>query len=264
MQRPSSPETTRVTVEGMDLHVALHGAGDPLLLLHGYGGAGSDFGHLFDLDELARRHRLIIPDLRGHGRTLNPAPTNSHRQCAIDVAALLDELGVARTAAIGLSMGGNTLLHLATREPKRISAMVVVSSTMYFPERARAIMRSTTVDSRSPAEWEEMRGRHAHGDEQIRSLWRELARWAVSHDDMTFTPPLLATIEARTLLVYGDRDPLYPVDMALDMHRAIPGAVLAVVPNGCHLPVFADHQRSHFVMTALAFLRQEGAFTVAS
>src|SRR5687768_7760027 len=99
MQRSSSAETTCVTVNGMDLFVELRGEGPPLLLLHGYGGRGADFAHLFDLDRLAEKHRVIVPDLRGHGKTLNPAATNSHRQCALDVAAFLDEIGIERTAA---------------------------------------------------------------------------------------------------------------------------------------------------------------------
>ena len=56
-----------------------------------------------------------------------------------------------------------------------------------------------------------------------------------------------------TLIVYGDRDPLYPVDMAVDMYRAIPSA-LWVAPNGAHLPVFSDHA-AQFAQTALEFLR---------
>ena len=61
-----------------------------------------------------------------------------------------------------------------------------------------------------------------------------------SYDDMTFTPPYLSTITARTLIVHGDRDPLYPVNLAFEMYAAIPRSYLWVVPNGGHGPIFGD------------------------
>ena len=79
---------------------------------------------------------------------------------------------------------------------------------------------------------------------------------------MNFTPPYLATIVARTLIVHGDRDPLYPVNLALEMYEAIPRSYLWVVPNGGHGPIFGEHTgsgetTSRFAETALAFLRDE-------
>jgi len=77
-----------------------------------------------------------------------------------------------------------------------------------------------------------------------------------SYDDMNFTPPLLSTITARTLLVHGDRDPLYPVKLALEMYEAIPRSYLWVVPNAGHGPIFGE-MKGRFVETALKFLRGE-------
>ena len=65
-----------------------------------------------------------------------------------------------------------------------------------------------------------MRQRHAHGDEQIRSLWRQGNAFKDSYDDLSFTPPRLSTIMARTLIVHGDRDPFYPASLALEMYTA--------------------------------------------
>jgi pimeloyl-ACP methyl ester carboxylesterase len=141
--------------------------------------------------------------------------------------ALCDHLGVGRCKAVGLSLGGNTLLHAATTQPDRLAAMVLIGAPSYFPAQARAIMKMFTPETRSPEEWTAMRARHAHGDDQIRALWRTAAGFAESYDDMTFTPPHLATIRARTLIVTGDRDPLYP----LDLRRAIPRHSGRVAPR---------------------------------
>ena len=84
--------------------------------------------------------------------------------------------------------------------------MVLVSATPYFPAQVRAAMAQLSVDAFSDAEWAAQRQRHVHGDDQIRMLFEQMRGLKDSYDDMAFTPPLLATISARTLIVHGDRD----------------------------------------------------------
>lgn len=103
-----------------------------------------------------------------------------------------------------------------------------------------------------------MRRWHTHGDEQITALWGMPRQFADDYDDMSFTPPSLGRIQARTLIVHGDRDPLYPVGLAMEMHAAIRHSHLWVVPNGGHGPIFGDMAPT-FARTALAFL--DGAWT---
>lgn len=202
-----------------------------------------------------REYTLIMPDARGHGRTTNPQKAITHRQCALDALALLDHLDIRECRAIGLSMGGNTLLHMATLQPEQIRSMVLVSAAMSFPEQARALMRQIPAADRQPPEaWETMRRSHKLGDDQIIALWDWTREMKDSYDDMDFTPPSLSRIKASTLIVCGDRDPLYPVEMGVEMYRAIPRSALWVVPNGGHGPVFFD-AAPQFAQSALAFLR---------
>ena len=197
-------------------------------------------------------------DARGHGRSTNPGKTITMRQCALDTLALLDHLGVRRCRAIGASLGGNTLLHMATLQPDRIEAMVVVSATMYFPDQARRLMRLVPVEDQPAEEWQVMRHRHKLGDEQILTLWQQQRGLADSYEDMTFTPPSLARITADTLIVYGDRDPLYPVEMAVDLYRAIPRSALWVQPRAGHGNIYLE-AAPPFVSTSLAFFRDVAA-----
>lgn len=251
-------EGQTIQLNGMDMYVESEGRGEPLLLLHGMGGSSADWGHA-GRRELAQHYRLIIPDARGHGRSTNPEQTFSMRQCALDTLALMGRLGIRRCRAIGSSLGGNVLLHMATLDPERLEAMVLVSAALYFPEPARALMRAVPVESQPPEAWQLMRQRHPQGDEQIVFLWRAQRALADSFDDMTFTPPSLARIRADTLVVYGDRDPLYPVEMALEMFRAIPRSALWVVPTGGHGPIYLE-AAPLFTKTALEFLaRSRGA-----
>jgi pimeloyl-ACP methyl ester carboxylesterase len=99
-----------------------------------------------------------------------------------------------------------------------------------------------------------MRRSHKSGDEQIRALWEWGRLLQDSCDDMNFTPADLAKIRARTLIVQGDRDFLYPVELSVEMYRAIPNSSLWIVPGGSHGPIFFD-KAEQFAHTALQFLR---------
>src|SRR3954463_4273303 len=239
-----------IDLNGFQMHYEDRGSDAPLLLLHGGTGVGADWNLVFAAGD-PPGFRVIVPDLRGHGRSTNPSGAFTFRQCARDIVALLDALGVQSVRAIGLSAGAKTLLHIATEQPDRVEAMVLVSATPYFPASARAAMAQMTVDSLSDSDWTMLRQRHVQGDEQIRALYRHMHDLKDSYDDMAFTPPLLATISARTLVVHGDRDPLYPVELALELYRSIPNAALWVVPNGGHGPIFGA-RAAPFAATALA------------
>jgi pimeloyl-ACP methyl ester carboxylesterase len=243
-----------LTINGFAMHYEDRGSGQPLLLLHGGLGIGDDWRHVFPSDP--NGYRVVVPDLRGHGRSTNPAGMFTIRQCARDVIALLDRLEIAQARAIGLSLGAKTLLHIATAQPPRIEAMVLVSATPYFPEPLRAAAAQFTrqaYDSMPQADRESLRSRHVHGDDQIRLLYDMVHSFSTSHDDMTFTAPLLGAITARTLVVHGDRDPLYPVEVAVELFRAIPASALWVVPNGGHSPIFGE-MAPIFASRALAHL----------
>lgn len=226
-------------INGFEMYYERHGTGAPLLLLHGGLGIGADWRHVFPTPPDGVE--LIVPDLRGHGRSTNPSRAFTFAQCARDVVALLDHLEIETVDAIGLSMGAKTLLHVATSQPRRSRSLVLVSATPYFPAAVRVAMAQYTpasFESLSEEARQALRARHVRGDDQIRDLYAMTAGFATSYHDMAFTPPLLATIGARTLIVHGDRDPLYPVELAMELFRSIPHAALWVVPNAGHGPVF--------------------------
>ena len=247
---PAARQTENIN--GVDLYFEVHGAGEPLLLLHGFSGCSQDWSML--IPQWEDRFQLIIPDLRGHGRSSNPSATFRFSEAAADIIALLDRLGVGTVKGLGISGGGNVLLHLATRQPARVAAMVLVSATSYFPAQARAIMRDYP-DQVTEADREVFRRRHPGGDPQIDALLAHTRGFADSYDDMNFTPPLLSTITARTLIVQGDRDALYPVEISVEMARAIPRSSLWIVPNAGHGPVGGERW-PEFVKTASVFLRE--------
>lgn len=244
-----------IEANGSELHYDTRGDGEPLLLLHGGMGIGGDWLRVFPTEPTG--FQLIVPDLRGHGRSTNPSRQFTFRQFARDAYALLDRLGIARVKAIGASAGAKTLLHMATQQPDRIDAMVIASATPQFPPQVRPMMAQMTTDSLKESDWTTLRQRHIHGDDQIRLLYEMVRGFATSYDDMAFTPATLATITARTLVVHGDRDPLYPVEMALELYRAIPISALWVIPYGDHGAVWAD-RALEFASASLDHLSRSG------
>jgi pimeloyl-ACP methyl ester carboxylesterase len=255
---PAGGDTLRrmptIDLDGFQMYYETRGDGAPLLLLHGGMGIGGDWRHVFPSDP--EGYRVIVPDLRGHGRSTSPAQGFTFRECANDVVALLDHLGIARAKAIGMSMGAKTLLHVATAQPPRVDAMVLVSATPYFPQALRSAAAQFTresLDLLAEPERDALRRRHVNGDEQIRWLYDMTRAFATSYDDMSFTPPRLGTITARTLIVHGDRDPYYPVELALELFRGIPQSALWIVPYGEHGPIFGT-MAARFTTRALAHL----------
>lgn len=241
-------------VNGIEMYYEIRGQGEPLLLLHGGMGIGADWQYIFPSDPPG--YQLIVPDLRGHGRSTNPEGAFTFKRAAADILTLLDRLELSVVKAIGVSMGAKTLLHVVTAQPARVDAMVLVSAAPYFPEplrRAAAQFTRDSFDRLSASERDALRRRHAGGDEQIRQLYDMTRTFATSYDDLSFTPPLLGTITARTLIVHGDRDPYYPVELALELFRGIPQSALWVVPYGAHGPIFGS-MAGPFAAAALAHL----------
>lgn len=241
-------------INGIQMYYEMYGEGEPLVMLHGFSGSGANWKPF--VEEFAETYKLIIPDLRGHGRSTNPTNQFTHRQAALDVYALLDELKIEKFRAMGISTGGMTLIHMATQQPERAEAIVLIGATIYFPEQAREIMRQRTVEGLSEREWEAYRDRHKHGDDQIRALINEFHGFKDSYDDMNFTPPYLSTIKARTSVVHGDRDKFFPVSIPVEMYRSIPNSYLWVIPNGGHVPIYGNNQAT-FTEKALEFLNED-------
>ena len=224
-----------VAVNGIELYYETHGEGEPLILLHGFNGSIRAWEKF--VPDLAKDFKVIAVDMRGHGRSTNPSNEFTHRQSARDIFALMDSLGLEKIKAMGISSGGMTLLHMATQQPSRIDSMVLIGATIYFPPQSREIMSRRTPESLTAAEIERSSRVHVRGEEQIRALRGQFNRMKDSYDDMNFTRPYLSTIKARTLIVHGDRDAHFPVNIPVEMYESIPRSYLWIVPGGGHVPI---------------------------
>ncbi|HET9336247.1 MAG TPA: alpha/beta hydrolase [Sphingomicrobium sp.] len=240
-----------VKVNGIELHYDVQGSGEPLIMLHGFGECSRMWAPV--VPELAKAHRVITVDMRGHGRSTNPSNKFSHPQSAEDIRALMDSLGIKQARAIGFSSGGMTLLRLATKYPDRLTKMVVVGATTHFGDQARAMVRSVSMETLPPPILDGFRKCATRGDTQVREILAQFAHFADTTDDMNLTPADLAKVKAQTLIVHGDRDEFFPVAIPVTMYGSIPKAALWIVPGGDHSPS-AGADREEFVEVVSEFL----------
>lgn len=112
------------------------GQGPPLILIHGLGACAEDWE--FQVPDFARRYRVIVPELRGFGRTPRGEGKQSIPRMAADVKALLDALHIEQPILVGHSMGGAVSLQLALDHPGFVQRMVIANSVPTFmPRTAR-------------------------------------------------------------------------------------------------------------------------------
>jgi pimeloyl-ACP methyl ester carboxylesterase len=115
-------------VNGINLYYETHGAGRPLVLLHGGLGSGEMFGPT--LPTLAEGHQVIAPDLQGHGRTADIDRPIDVRLMADDIAALIDHLGLDKPDVVGYSMGGGVALQTAVKYPDKVGRLVCCAANL--------------------------------------------------------------------------------------------------------------------------------------
>lgn len=264
-----------IQANGINFHVEDHGAGTPLVLLHGFTGSSASWSSLSR--ELVARHRVVAIDIIGHGASA--APTDPSRydfeQAVLDLAEATARLGIARAAWLGYSMGGRLALAMAVRHPERVSALILESATA-------GIQDEQERQQRAEADLALARRIEESGVEAFVEEWERLPIWAsqralpaeVLHQQREIRlhnraiglanslrgmgqgaqPPYwdrLNNIEAPVLLIAGALDRKF-VGIAGQMGVRIADATLAVVPDAGH----AVHlERPHeFVGAVVEFL----------
>jgi len=124
------------SVNGLHLYYEIHGAGEPLILLHGGVGAIQMFDEL--LPSLAQNRQVVAVDLQAHGRTADIDRPLSFELMAGDIAALIKHLGIEEADVMGYSLGGGVALRTAIQHPEVVRKLVLVSTPFkrdgWYPE----------------------------------------------------------------------------------------------------------------------------------
>ena len=219
-------------VNGISMYYEVHGAGHPLVLLHG-GLCTIDLNFGALIPALAAHRRVIAVELQGHGHTADTGRPLAIATLADDVVALLDHLGVERADLYGFSLGGWVAFDLAVRHPGRAGHLVLAGEQLL----AGAGQAELDDPTRMPTEADFRALRDAYAavapDPSHFDAFGEKLTAAV-HSFAAWPADTLRTLPNPTLLVYGDHD-FVRLEDAVRMHALIPGARLAVLPATKHM-----------------------------
>lgn len=228
------------------LYFTERGSGPPLLLVHGLMVTGAMFEPV--IEHFATRHRVIIPDLRGHGLSRGLPPPYTAAQLASDLLHLLDHLDIDSTAVFGYSQGGAIAQQLVLDHPKRCNRLVLACTyafNMATPREwleghlAPILIRvlgmrrlANLVVSQSLLQLDKGRARWLADlmADQDRALM--LTAW---NETMAFdSRKRLAEIRCLTLVIAGSNDRGVPIHHAKMLHDGIPGSQLVIINGADH------------------------------
>lgn len=223
--------------DGTQINYELHGDGpgkEALLLLPGLLGAISSQWRPF-LAPLAADFRVILPDLRGHGRSGNNAPTLQPEQMAQDLLGLLDHLRVNTVHVAGYSLGGYLGLMLYLNQPRRVRTLLMHATKFYWTRDAVLKMREQLnpdlMAEKVPSFANQLAEEHG-------SRWRLLSRQAADLvallSERGVTEGMVTRVQIPVLVSVGDRDELVPLPEALRLSRVVPTGQLLVLPGTRH------------------------------
>jgi pimeloyl-ACP methyl ester carboxylesterase len=252
-------------VNGIKLYYELHGAGRPLVLLHGGLGAIEMFGP--NLPLLAKGRQVIAVDLQGHGRTVDIDRPLSLEAMADDVAALLQHLKIERADVMGYSLGGGVAMQVAIRHPQVVNKLVVVSTLIrrsgFYPEilAMQGQVNAAAAEHMKQTPMYQLYSAIAPRPQDFPRLLQKIGDFMKKDFDYSRQ---IAGVKAPTLVVAGDAD-IFPPAHAVEMFGLLgggkkdpgwdgagrPKSRLAILPGRTHYDIFAFTEVS---TTAIAFL----------
>ncbi|MCP5093947.1 MAG: alpha/beta fold hydrolase [Chloroflexi bacterium] len=115
------------SVNNIELYYETHGAGEPLLLIHGLGSSAQDWE--FQLEAFSKKYQVVLVDVRGHGRSAKPPGSYSVSLFAQDMAALLTHLQLESAHVVGISMGGMIGLQMVVTYSQFVKSLIVINAT---------------------------------------------------------------------------------------------------------------------------------------
>lgn len=253
-----------LTIHGHDIAYRLAGAGETILLIHGMAGSSRTWREV--MPPLAQHHRVLAPDLLGHGESEKPAGDYSLGGHASMLRDLLDRLDIDQATVVGQSLGGGVAMQFAYQFPDRCERLVLVSSgglgrevslmlrALSLPgaeyvlpvvtpgfvrDRGDAIsawVRDRGIRSGRAAEmWNAYR---SLGNPESRSAFFRTLRAVVDPGGQAVaaTDRLYLTEAMPTLIIWGDADQIIPVDHAHQAHEAMPNSRLEILEGIGHFP----------------------------
>jgi pimeloyl-ACP methyl ester carboxylesterase len=258
-------EAQHVSIHGHDVSYRGGGTGPVVVLIHGMAGSSVTWEPI--MTELMRHCTVIAPDLIGHGESDKPRGDYSLGAHASSIRDLLLALGHDRATIVGQSFGGGVAMQLAYQYPERCERMVLVSSGGLGQEVA-LVLRALALPGAEhvlpivcngyvrdagtavtgwldriglrpvPAITEMWRSYASLSDGETREAFQHTLRSVVDvHGQrVSAADRLYLAADVPTLIVWGDRDPIIPLDHGIAAHEWIPGSRFEVFEGAGHFP----------------------------
>ena len=254
-----------VRLRGHDLSYVDTGSGSAILFIHGLLGSHDNWTHL--LDRLDDAHRVLIPDLFGHGASAKPVGDYSLGSHAAILRDLLDRLGIARVTLVGHSLGGGIAMQFCYLFPERVEALVLVASgglgrtvspllrsatlpgaelvlpviaSTWLRERVESVGKTVRVLGWRPsadasAAW---KGFTSLSDAESRRAFLATTRGVIDPGGQTVSArgQLVTAERLRTLVIWGTRDRMIPVGHAQRAREVFPEAEIVLFEGAGHFP----------------------------
>ncbi len=243
------PKNTEIVELGeVSLYYEEYGAGEPLILLHGWT-QSSQFWAAY-LEEYAKSYHVYAIDLRGHGKSSPLTKNFSIKKAANDISALLDYLDLKNVKSIGLSYGGLTLLQLASMDPQRLESMVLIATSHnYSGQDNKALNEQFRFENLPAAFIADLRKIHFQNEAKIKAMFDPTLNY-----EIRLTKESLRQINIKTLIIHGDNDELLGTNAAFELHRNLPTSNLWIVPDKGHIPI-DDTNKVEFLRITNEFLK---------
>ncbi len=221
----------------------------PVVLLHGLSGSSRWWQR--NVGAVAGRHRVVLPDVIGFGRSRCPGPLPDVPGLAEVLAGWAAGLGDGRVRLVGHSMGGQLAIHVAARHPELVERLVLVDAAGIPRPLTPRQMARFAYEMTPPHRWGDPRFLPVIVGDALKAGAFTILR-ALRHIVRDDVRPLLSAIAAPTLVVWGERDSIIPLEHGRRMRAAIPDARLLVLKRAYHNPMV--DRPEEFNAALLAFL----------
>jgi 3-oxoadipate enol-lactonase len=239
----------KISANGIDINYTVEGDGPWLTMSHSL----ACNLHMWDEEakRLSKRYKVLRYDTRGHGASGAPAGAYTLELLADDLHGLLQALGVKSTHFVGLSMGGMIGQAYALKYPGMFASLALCDTTSRYPAEAAGLWveRIKTVETQGMeplvestlARWFTAPFRQTHPEvvQKVAAMIRTTpvpgyvgCSHAIPKINLTAR---LKEIRCPALVIVGKDDPGTPVAMAEDIHQALPGSELVIIPSAAHL-----------------------------